>query len=213
MNLAAAEQIELEIRRLLQRKRPVLVAIDGRCAAGKTTLAEELRELCGCGVVHMDHFFLRPEQRTEERLNTPGGNVDRERVLQEVLLPLSREEEVSYRPYDCKLQALKEAVQVVPGPVTVIEGAYACHPSLREYYDLKVFLTVEKEEPTARNRLSAWSVRGYPSGTAALRLLSERWRRAGPPAHSCPHSVGENRQSWPPGFWRPACRLRRGALP
>ncbi len=167
MNLAAAEQIELEIRRLLQRKRPVLVAIDGRCAAGKTTLAEELRELCGCGVVHMDHFFLRPEQRTEERLNTPGGNVDRERVLQEVLLPLSREEEVSYRPYDCKLQALKEAVQVVPGPVTVIEGAYACHPSLREYYDLKVFLTVEKEEQLRRIRRR--------NGPEAAIQFRERW--------------------------------------
>lgn len=167
MNLAAAEQIELEIRRLLQRKRPVLVAIDGRCAAGKTTLAEELRELCGCGVVHMDHFFLRPEQRTEERLNTPGGNVDRERVLQEVLLPLSREEEVSYRPYDCKLQALKEAVQVVPGPVTVIEGAYACHPSLREYYDLKVFLTVEKEEQLCRIRRR--------NGPEAAIQFRERW--------------------------------------
>ncbi len=150
MDLTAAEKIELEIQRLLQAKRPILVAIDGRCAAGKTTLAEELRVLCGCGVIHMDHFFLRPEQRTEERLNTPGGNVDWERVLQEVLLPLCRGEQVSYRPYDCRLQALKEAVQVEFGSVTVIEGAYACHPSLREYYNLKVFLTVEREEQLRR---------------------------------------------------------------
>ncbi len=167
MDLTTAEQIESEIQRLLQAKRPVLVAIDGRCAAGKTTLAEELRELCGCGVVHMDHFFLQPHQRTEERLNTPGGNVDRERVLQEVLLPLSREEAVSYRPYDCKLQALKEAVHVAPGAVTVIEGAYACHPSLREYYDLKVFLTVEREEQLRRIRRR--------NGPEAAIQFRERW--------------------------------------
>ena len=167
MDLTAAEQIESEIRRLRQGKRTVLVAIDGRCAAGKTTLAEELRELCGCGVVHMDHFFLRPEQRTEERLNTPGGNVDRERFLQEVLLPLSRGEGVSYRPYDCRRQALKEVIQVDHGPVTVIEGAYACHPSLREYYDLKVFLTVEREEQLHRIRR-----RNGPEAAAQFR---ERW--------------------------------------
>ncbi|WP_369283803.1 uridine kinase [Oscillibacter sp. GMB15532] len=167
MDLTAVKQIESEIRRLLQRKRPVLVAIDGRCAAGKTTLAEELRELFGGGVVHMDHFFLRPEQRTEERLNTPGGNVDRERVLQEVLLPLSREEPISYRPYDCRTQALKEAVQVVAGSVTVIEGAYACHPSLREYYDLKVFLTVEREEQLRRIQRR--------NGPEAAVQFRERW--------------------------------------
>lgn len=167
MDLTAAEKIESEIRRLLPTKRPILVAIDGRCAAGKTTLAEKLQELCGCGVVHMDHFFLRPQQRTEERLNTPGGNVDRERVLQEVLLPLSRGEAVSYRPYDCRLQALKEAVQVAPGPITVIEGAYACHPSLREYYDLKVFLTVEREEQLRRIRRR--------NGPEAAVQFQERW--------------------------------------
>ncbi|WP_312281119.1 AAA family ATPase [Oscillibacter sp.] len=167
MDITAAEKIESEIRRLLQVKRPVLVAIDGRCAAGKTTLGEELRELCGCGVVHMDHFFLRPQQRTEERLNTPGGNVDRERFLQEVLLPLSRGKAISYRPYDCRLQALKEAVQVAPGPVTVIEGAYACHPSLREYYDLKVFLTVEREEQLRRIRRR--------NGSEAAVQFQERW--------------------------------------
>ena len=39
----------------------VLVAIDGRCAAGKTTLAASLQAQLGCNVFHMDDFFLRPE--------------------------------------------------------------------------------------------------------------------------------------------------------
>ena len=42
----------------------LLVALDGRCAAGKTTLARMLGERYGWPVVHLDHFFLRPEQRT-----------------------------------------------------------------------------------------------------------------------------------------------------
>ena len=66
----------------------VLVAIEGGSASGKTTLGELLQNVYGCPVFHMDDFFLRPEQRTEARFAQPGGNVDRERFLEEVLIPL-----------------------------------------------------------------------------------------------------------------------------
>lgn len=163
----AAALCAAEIGRLLRERERVLVAIDGRCAAGKSTLAEGLRALCGCGVVHMDHFFLRPEQRTPARLNTPGGNVDHERFLREALLPLCRGEAVSYRPYDCKIQALTEAVSVPQGAVTVVEGSYSCHPSLRAYYDLTVFLTVGEAEQLRR-------IEGRNGPEAAARFR-ERW--------------------------------------
>ena len=77
MDIAKAILAEAETRR--DGRSPFLLAIDGRCAAGKTTLAAQLARLSGCTVVPMDHFFLRPEQRTEERFLEPGGNVDRER--------------------------------------------------------------------------------------------------------------------------------------
>ena len=67
------------IRALAATQPRVLVAIDGRCAAGKTTLAASLQAQLECNVFHMDDFFLRPEQRTSERLHQPGGNVDYER--------------------------------------------------------------------------------------------------------------------------------------
>lgn len=60
----------------MQNRSPFLIAIDGRCAAGKTTFAEKLSSIMECSVIHMDHFFLRPEQRTKERLAQAGGNVD-----------------------------------------------------------------------------------------------------------------------------------------
>ena len=58
---------------------PYIVAIDGRCASGKSTLAAYLKSALACSVIHMDHFFLQPHQRTEKRLREPGGNVDYER--------------------------------------------------------------------------------------------------------------------------------------
>lgn len=128
----------------------MLVAIDGRCASGKTTLAVELKQLLPCEVIHMDHFFLRPKQRTPERLSTPGENVDHERFLREVLLPLCKGEQVSYRPFDCQTGGFGEAIRLENKKVYIIEGAYACHVSLREYYDLRIFLDVSFEEQMRR---------------------------------------------------------------
>lgn len=86
------------VQALPQGRQPLIVALDGRCASGKTTLAALLLQRTGCSVVHMDHFFLRPEQRTRERLEQPGGNVDYERFLAEVLEPLRAGKDCSYRP-------------------------------------------------------------------------------------------------------------------
>jgi len=47
-----------------QANKRTIVAIDGRCGAGKTTLANYLQEKTGATVFRMDDYFLRPEQRT-----------------------------------------------------------------------------------------------------------------------------------------------------
>lgn len=74
-----------------------ILAIDGNCCAGKSKFAAQLAERFSATVFHMDDFFLRPEQRTAERLAAPGGNVDHERFRAEVLLPLTRGEDVQLR--------------------------------------------------------------------------------------------------------------------
>ncbi len=129
---------------------PILIAIDGRCASGKTTLAAELQNRLDCDVVHMDHFFLRPEQRSAERLTVPGENVDHERFLTEVLLPLSRGEYVQYRPFNCKKQSFDKPIRVGDKNICIIEGAYSCHEKLRDYYDLRIFMSVESDEQIRR---------------------------------------------------------------
>lgn len=150
-----------------KREKPLIVAVDGRCAAGKTTLAEQLREMLGCNVIHADSFFPRPEQRTAERLNEPGGNLDYERLLTEVILPLERGEAFSYRPFSCKTQSLVGEIHVEPNEVTIVEGSYSCHPLLWEHYGLRVFLTVDPEEQLRRIERR--------SGTNALTVFRERW--------------------------------------
>ncbi len=147
---------------LLKDKDFVLIAVDGRCGAGKSTLAAELQKKIDCNVLHMDDFFLQPHQRTKQRLSLPGENVDHERFLQEVLIPLKKNRAFSFRPYSCKTGSLGRAVYVEPKPITVVEGSYSCHPDLWDYYDLHVFVDIDAktqmERIIARNGIQAAEV-------------------------------------------------------
>lgn len=135
------EMIVSEILKNFENKK--LIAIDGRCAAGKTTLAALLSEKTGCTVIHADCFFPRPEQRTEERLNTPGGNIDHERLKSEVMLPISRGGSFYYRRFDCKTMTFSEDFFVENNKPIIVEGSYSCHPELRDFYDLRIFLSTD----------------------------------------------------------------------
>lgn len=130
---------------LLTEGRQVIVAIEGSCASGKTTLAAALEAEYACNIFHMDDFFLRPEQRTPARYAQPGGNVDYERFREEVLLPLKQGGTFSYRPFSCTTFTLGEPVAVRPKQLTIVEGTYSLHPYFGEVYDLKIVLAVEEE--------------------------------------------------------------------
>lgn len=148
--------------------KPSIIAIDGRCASGKTTLAALLKEKTGCNVIHADHFFLRKEQRTQQRLEEAGGNIDFERLRDEVLLPLRRNGSCSYRKFDCKSMSLsEEEIVVKANPLTVVEGSYSCHPELWDFYDLRIFLSVGADEQAKRIERR--------NGVDAATMFRERW--------------------------------------
>ena len=159
--------VRAKVKEISGQKSRIVLAIDGRCASGKTTLANRLQEVCGWPVVHMDDFFLRPEQRTPERYAMPGGNIDHERVLEEVLAPLKEGARVCYRPFDCHTMRLSEPIELPDASVVVVEGSYACHPMLKACYDLTLFLSVTPEEQTARILRR--------NGADAVQVFREKW--------------------------------------
>jgi len=128
----------------------VILAVDGDAAAGKTTLAGIINLIYNCNIVPMDHFFLRPEQRSEKRLAEPGGNIDYERFKNEVSDFLISSKPFSYQPFDCRIWDFGKEIFVEPNKLTVVEGSYALHPNLSDIYDIKVFLSVDKEEQMQR---------------------------------------------------------------
>lgn len=173
------EQIDI----LLKERETVLVAIDGNCTAGKTTLAGKLAALYDCNVFHMDDFFLRPEQRTPQRFAQTGGNVDYERFYDEVLLPLQKGEAFSYRPFDCRTFTLSDPVSIVPKKMNIIEGSYSLHAYFQNPYDLKILLTVSPQLQHQRVLLRPTAVhqrffeQWIPMENAYFQTLEDRIRK------------------------------------
>lgn len=139
-----------KIKSINKDKAPLIIAIDGRCASGKTTLTDMLCSELDCNVIHTDDFYLQPFQRTRERYAEPGGNLDRERLLKEVLLPLSEGKRPLYQPFDCSRMCFSNAIRLTEKDIYIIEGSYSCHPELRSFYNLTVFVTTDTETQKQR---------------------------------------------------------------
>ena len=142
----------LELFKYIDNNHPSMISIDGRCASGKTTLADLLKQIYDCNVFKMDDFFLQPFQRTKERLESPGENVDHERFKEEILIPLSKHEDVKLRRFNCSTKSIESAILIPYKPFNIIEGSYSMHSRLQKYYDFSVFLTVNKDEQIERLR-------------------------------------------------------------
>jgi hypothetical protein len=92
------------------------------------------------------------ERRAADWQTIPGGNMDLERLEQEVLRPARAGEAVRYRPFDCQTGQLGDWVEKAPALLTVVEGSYSLHPALKVAYDARIFLTLESGEQERRLR-------------------------------------------------------------
>lgn len=135
----------VEIERQLNFKKQIIVAIDGQAGAGKSTLSNILKEKFNATVFHVDDYFLQPHQRTVERLNMIGGNVDFERFQLQVLIPLLNGNSVISQKYDCALQKLLKPKEVFINQLIIIEGSYSLRPELINSYDITVALSLHED--------------------------------------------------------------------
>lgn len=161
-----------QIEQSLQTDKPLILAIDGCCASGKTTLAGQLAARFDGEIVHMDDFFLPPFLRTPARLAEPGGNVHYERILTQIIAPLRTVKDaaadprhilpqLSWERFDCSRSAFAPDLQQTQGsPFLILEGAYCMRPELRSVYDETLFLTIppalQQQRILARNGAARW---------------------------------------------------------
>lgn len=80
--------------------RPLVLALDGRCGSGKTTLANALAaQLPGYTLLRTDDFYLPPARRSPDWARTPCANMDLTRLRDEALRPAYAGQTVNYRAY------------------------------------------------------------------------------------------------------------------
>ncbi|GEM_PF-54345 len=161
------EQLCEKIEEIYHRKGKAVIAIDGRCGAGKSTLGAWLAEQFHARLFHMDDFYLQAHQRTPERYAEAGGNIDWERFTAEVLEHLDDPEGLTYHLFEHKGFTLGKAVHAARTDITVIEGSYSMRPELTPYYDLTVFLDIDpaKQQERIRRR----------NGEEVLQMFIQRW--------------------------------------
>lgn len=133
-----AELAEL-VRGYLTGPGQSLVLVDGRAAAGKTTVAKRLAGLLGAGLVHTDDvaWHLHPIDWADQ-------------LRCGVLDPWRRGEPVRYRPPGWEARHRPGAIQVPPCPVLVVEGVGVARPELADLAQLVVW--VHGGQPYERRR-------------------------------------------------------------
>lgn len=171
MEFEAFEALAARIERLLAASpdAPVLIAIDGRCGAGKTTLAAELAgRFAASATLHTDDYYLPPERRVSGWEHIPCANMELERLRDEALLPLRAGYTGSYRAYCCSAGAYRAGGALEPQQLVIVEGSYSQHPMLAGFYALKIFVTCSPAEQARRlmaregERYAAFAARWIP---------------------------------------------------
>ena len=150
-----------------KENKPCIIAIDGRAASGKTTLANCLQIVLDADIIHMDDFFVPPELRSEERFKKPGENIHHERFSEEVLAFIAKKEPFSYRIFDCGIMDYNGIRKVGNKMFRIVEGSYSCHPIFGAYADITVFSDVSADEQIARIRKR--------NGEEMLKIFLKRW--------------------------------------
>ena len=145
----------------IEKNQSKVIAIEGMCGAGKSTLGAVLHKVYPeSNLFHADDYFLQPHQRTPERFAEVGGNLDRERMKEEIVDHLRDENGITYRRFNCGKFALEDAVYVPYKPLVIIEGSYCQHPYFGDVYDERIFLEipkeVQKERIIKRNGAEMW---------------------------------------------------------
>ncbi|WP_328772965.1 uridine kinase family protein [Streptomyces sp. NBC_00286] len=131
------------LRRLPPSCGPVrLIGVDGHAGSGKTTFAGRLAEaLGGAPLLHLDDIA------THEELFAWT-----ERLLRDVVEPLSRGERAHYRAYDWLARRFGPVRALPPAPVVLVEGVGAGRRALRPFLACLLWMESAPEDAWARGR-------------------------------------------------------------
>lgn len=124
-----------------------IIALEGKCGAGKSTLAHRLARY-GYTVLPMDDFFLPVDMRSSDRMQEIGGNIHYEYLLT-VLQRSNPNQPLTYNRFDCATGTFrKKTIHIKKG--ILLEGVYSSHPKIRHLITKLMYLEVDESTQLQR---------------------------------------------------------------
>ena len=159
-----SDLLDLLVENILDIKhdRPLLVAIDGRDAAGKTVLAKELANklrAVGANVIEssIDGFHNPSTIRYRMGRDSPEGfyrdsfNLPAVKIL---LLDPLKTGDLRYKAYafdhTFDRAVMGPFLHADPNSILVFDGIFTHRPELREYWDYSIYLYIDEKESIRR---------------------------------------------------------------
>ena len=88
--------------------------------------------------------FYRPESDSKRSEVEVGGLFDLSRLASQVLIPHAEGRELHYQRYDWEAGTLREWATGASGAPLVVEGIYSIHQTLRDFYDLRIWVAAPR---------------------------------------------------------------------
>lgn len=126
------------------------VGIDGPGASGKSTLAAGLATALPNAVLVEGDDLYRPKSDPNRSEIEIAGLFDLSRLASQVLIPHTEERDLHYQRYDWEAGTLGDWTTGASEAPLIVEGIYSTHKMLRDFYDLRIWVTAPRAIRLAR---------------------------------------------------------------
>ncbi|HBP26136.1 MAG TPA: hypothetical protein DD618_04215 [Acholeplasmatales bacterium] len=118
-----------------------VIAFDGKCASGKSSVAQLLANELGATIIPADDFMDGSDAEI---------GINSKRLINDVLTKLQPEKPLSYGRYDCSTKKMETIKIPKVGNWVILEGAYSANSAIRKYLNLIAYFGISDAEQTAR---------------------------------------------------------------